>query len=116
MEKALTSCPTVDQYCPSVERDPTMPRAPHWRVFGKRTLYDSPWMRLVKVDVQPPDGNRFEHHVLRLQQVVLALPLRAAGTGVLMLRRHRFVTDQIGWELPGGDSRCRRGLRGDCRP
>src|SRR6476620_11795816 len=23
-------------------------------------------------------------------------------SSVLMLRRHRFVTDEIGWELPGG--------------
>ncbi|WP_111768398.1 NUDIX hydrolase [Nakamurella deserti] len=54
------------------------------------------------VDVEPPDGSRFEHHVVRLQRVILAVALRAGGSEVLMLRRHRFVTDQVGWELPGG--------------
>ena len=56
----------------------------------------------MRVDVEPPDGNRFKHHVVRLQRVVMALVLRLDGSEVLMLRRHRFVTDQIGWELPGG--------------
>ena len=75
---------------------------PRWQVFGERTVYDSPWVRVVRVDVQPPAGDRFEHHVLRLQRVVMALVLSEDRSSVLMLRRHRFVTDEIGWELPGG--------------
>ncbi|MBM9467990.1 NUDIX domain-containing protein [Nakamurella leprariae] len=72
-----------------------------WRVYGERTLYDNPWVRLVRVDVEPPDGHRFEHHVVRLQRVVMVLALRNDGTEALILRRHRFVTDQVGWGLPG---------------
>jgi len=72
-----------------------------WRVFGERTLYDNRWVRLVKVDVQPPHGERFEHHVVRLQRVAIAAVLDDASR-VLMLWRHRFVTDEWGWELPGG--------------
>ncbi len=72
-----------------------------WRVFGERTLYDNPWVRLVKVDVEPPNGKRFEHHVVRLQRVAIAAVLDDADR-VLMLWRHRFVTDEWGWELPGG--------------
>ena len=83
----------------TADRDDEPPR---WHVYGERTLYDSPWVRLVRVEVEPPDGNRFEHHVVRLQRVVMALVLRNGGSEVLMLRRQRFVTDQIGWELPGG--------------
>lgn len=72
-----------------------------WKVFGERTLYDNPWVRLVKVDVEPPNGKRFEHHVVRLQRVAIAAVLDDADR-VLMLWRHRFVTDEWGWELPGG--------------
>jgi 8-oxo-dGTP pyrophosphatase MutT (NUDIX family) len=72
-----------------------------WRVFGERTLYDNHWVRLVKVDVQPPHGERFEHHVVRLQRVAIAAVINDADR-VLMLWRHRFVTDEWGWELPGG--------------
>lgn len=72
-----------------------------WIVHGERTLYDNPWVRLVKVDVEPPGGRRFEHHVVRLQRVAIAAVIDEQDR-VLMLWRHRFVTDQVGWELPGG--------------
>ena len=82
--------------------EPAVQEPPRWQVFGERTIYDNPWVRLVLVDLEPPDGKRFEHHVVRLQRVAVALVLNAAGDQVLMLRRHRFLTDQVGWELPGG--------------
>lgn len=75
---------------------------PVTRVFGERVLYDNPWVRLVRVDIEPPDGRRFWHHVVRLQTVVTALVLDDDGSSILMLHRHRFATDQIGWEAPGG--------------
>jgi 8-oxo-dGTP pyrophosphatase MutT (NUDIX family) len=77
------------------------PESLAWRVHGERTIYDNPWVRLVLVDVEPPDGRRFEHHVVRLQRVVAAVVLDDEDR-VLMLWRHRFVDDSWGWELPGG--------------
>ena len=72
-----------------------------WRQHGERTLFDSPWVRVTKVDVTPPDGNRFEHHVVRLQRVAVAVALDDQDR-VLLVRRHRFITKAWGWELPGG--------------
>jgi len=73
-----------------------------WTVHGERSLYESDWVRLVLTDVEIPNGERFEHHVVRL-------PRNAAGTivhdpdrGVLLLWRHRFITDSWGWEIPAG--------------
>lgn len=71
------------------------------KVYGERTLYDNKWVRLTLVDIEPPDRQRFEHHVVRLQTVALAVVLDEADR-VLMLWRHRFVADEWGWELPGG--------------
>ncbi len=71
------------------------------KVYGERTIYDNPWVRLTLVDIEPPDGHRFEHHVVRLQRVAIALVLNDADE-VLMLWRYRFVADAWGWELPGG--------------
>jgi 8-oxo-dGTP pyrophosphatase MutT (NUDIX family) len=71
------------------------------KVYGERTVYDNPWVRLTLVDVEPPDGHRFEHHVVRLQTVALGLVVNDDDE-VLMLWRHRFATDEWGWELPGG--------------
>ena len=68
---------------------------------GERVLYDSAWVRLVIADVLMPDGTQVDHHVVRM-------PREAAGTvmvqegRVLMLYRHRFITDTWGWEIPAG--------------
>ena len=54
-------------------------------------------------EVETPDGNRFEHLVVRAQTVVLTVVINDEDQ-VLMLRRHRFATSECewGWELPGG--------------
>jgi 8-oxo-dGTP pyrophosphatase MutT (NUDIX family) len=52
------------------------------------------------VDIQAPDGRRFEHYVVRLQRVAVGLVVDSGR--VLMMRRHRFAAGEWGWELPGG--------------
>jgi 8-oxo-dGTP pyrophosphatase MutT (NUDIX family) len=74
-----------------------------WRVRGERYVYESDWMSMSLVEVEPPGSEAFEHHVVRM-------PREAAGTvvwdaqrgAVLMLWRHRFITDRWGWEIPAG--------------
>jgi 8-oxo-dGTP pyrophosphatase MutT (NUDIX family) len=81
--------------------EPDHPDALRTKVFGEREVYSNRWVRLTLVDIEPPDGHRFEHHVVRLQTVVLTLVLDDQDQ-VLMLWRHRFATDEWGWEIPGG--------------
>jgi 8-oxo-dGDP phosphatase len=71
------------------------------KVFGERAVYDNQWVRVALVDIETPDGQRFEHHVVRLKTVAIAAVVDEQDR-VLMLWRHRFVTDEWGWELPGG--------------
>jgi len=72
-----------------------------WIVHGERALYESEWVNLAMADVEIPDERRFDHHVIRV-------PRAAAGTvihrrdEVLLLWRHRFITDTWGWEIPAG--------------
>jgi 8-oxo-dGTP pyrophosphatase MutT (NUDIX family) len=76
-----------------------------WRVHGERSVYDSPWVRLSLVDVEPPGGERYEHHVVRATAHAAGCLVRdGAGPGarVLLLWRHRFITDRWGWEIPAG--------------
>jgi 8-oxo-dGTP pyrophosphatase MutT (NUDIX family) len=80
---------------------PDRPDELRTKIYGERVVYDNPWVRLTLVDIEPPDGRRFEHHVVRLQRVAIAAVLNDADE-VLMLWRHRFVDDSWGWELPGG--------------
>ena len=73
-----------------------------WTIHGERSLYESEWMQLRLVDVELPGGERFEHHVLRIPNEAAATVVHDPGRGVLLLWRHRFVTDSWGWEIPGG--------------
>nr|WP_243711358.1 NUDIX hydrolase [Actinomadura sp. KC216] len=72
-----------------------------WKIHGERTVYDNRWVRLSLADVEPPDMERFEHHVVHLQRVAIAAVIDDQNR-VLMLWRYRFVPQQWGWELPGG--------------
>jgi len=72
-----------------------------WRTFGSREIYQSPELWLGQVDVQLPDGERVWEPVVRLHQAAL-MALVDDQRRVLLVRRHRFVPDLWGWELPGG--------------
>ncbi|HEX4101596.1 MAG TPA: NUDIX hydrolase [Pseudonocardiaceae bacterium] len=72
-----------------------------WKTFGERTIYDNPWVWLGQVDVELPGGERFWHHVVRLQRAALIVVVDDQDRA-LMMWRHRFVQDRWGWELPGG--------------
>ena len=73
-----------------------------WRVHGERSLYDSDWMSLRLVDVEIPGGDRFDHHVLRMPAPAAGTVVHDPSRGVLLLWRHRFITDSWGWEIPAG--------------
>ena len=73
-----------------------------WTVHGERTVYDSEWMRLALVDVELPGGARFDHHVVRYPHAASGTVIVDPDRGVLLLWRHRFITDSWGWEIPGG--------------
>jgi 8-oxo-dGTP pyrophosphatase MutT (NUDIX family) len=72
-----------------------------WKIRGSRAVYDNRWVRVELVDVEPPGGGRFEHHVVRLDSVAVAL-IVDVDECVLMLWRYRFATDDWGYELVGG--------------
>ncbi len=72
-----------------------------WQVHGERQIYDNQWVNLWLVDVQQPDGRRWEHHVVRMRHLAVAVVLNEQKQ-VLMMWRHRFITDTWAWELPMG--------------
>ncbi|MDG5801095.1 NUDIX domain-containing protein [Streptomyces ossamyceticus] len=72
-----------------------------WTVHGEHTLHDTPWVRLRSLDVTQPDGTRADYHVVRLRDVAVTAAVDDRRR-VLMMWRHRFVTDTWAWELPMG--------------
>jgi 8-oxo-dGTP pyrophosphatase MutT (NUDIX family) len=49
-----------------------------------------------------PGGKRFDHHVVRLPRKAVGTVVHDPARGVLLLWRHRFITDSWGWEVPAG--------------
>jgi 8-oxo-dGTP pyrophosphatase MutT (NUDIX family) len=72
-----------------------------WTVHAEREIHDTPWVRLRALDVEQPDGTRTDYHVVRLRDVAVTAAVDDRRR-VLMMWRHRFVTDTWAWELPMG--------------
>lgn len=77
-------------------------KAGEWLVHGKRSIYESEWIKVGLADITVPSGERFEHHVVWLPPAAMALVLDDASEKVLLSYRHRFVPDLWNYELPGG--------------
>ncbi|MFI5046752.1 MAG: NUDIX hydrolase [Acidimicrobiia bacterium] len=73
-----------------------------WIVHGEREIYDSEWIRLTLVDVEVPGGPRFDHHVVRMPNFAAGTVVHDPARGLLLIYRHRFITDTWGWEVPAG--------------
>ena len=73
-----------------------------WIIHGERVVDDTRRLRLSIVQVELPDGVRFEQYVLRMPRAAMTVLLDNPGEHVLMIWRHRFVLDCWTWELPGG--------------
>jgi 8-oxo-dGTP pyrophosphatase MutT (NUDIX family) len=73
-----------------------------WTIHGEQPIYRSDWVTLSLVDIELPSGGRFDHHVVRMPRDAAAVVMIDAEERVLLLRRHRFITDTWGWEIPAG--------------
>ena len=72
-----------------------------WRVTSEAELYRDDWLDIRLADVELPDGTRLSHRIIKTPPYagVAAIDDRRR---VLLLWRHRFITDSWGWEIPGG--------------
>jgi ADP-ribose pyrophosphatase len=76
---------------------------PHWKVLRRVTVYDSPWVRLHRDDIQLPDGLLIEgHHVIDMPRpAVGVVPIGDDGR-ILLIEHFRFITNTTNWEIPAG--------------
>jgi 8-oxo-dGTP pyrophosphatase MutT (NUDIX family) len=72
-----------------------------WQTFGERLVYDNKWVKVGLTDVQAPNGERWDYHVVHLARIAIALIVNS-NDEALMLWRYRFATKQWGYELLGG--------------
>lgn len=66
-------------------------------------MYESDWVNVYLDDVELPDGTHIDHHILTMPKASqTAIVLNGAGDQILLIWRHRFITDKWGWEVPAG--------------
>ena len=71
-----------------------------WTVHCEKPLYEDEWLDLRLADVELPDGRHLEHRLIRTRPSAGCVIIR--DEQVLLLWRHRFITDTWGWEIPVG--------------
>jgi UDP-glucose 4-epimerase len=86
---------------PATPGPPPRAAAERWEVLGRSSLYESEWVGLSLVTVKPPEREPYDHHVVTLPAAVGAV-VACPRKGVLLLHRHRFITDSVGYEIPAG--------------
>ncbi len=72
-----------------------------WIVHSEKPLYTDPWLDIRLADVELPDGRHLEHRLIRTPPGAGAV-ITDQHQRVLLLWRHRFITDTWGWEIPVG--------------
>ncbi|MFG1704066.1 NUDIX domain-containing protein [Nonomuraea sp. M3C6] len=72
-----------------------------WQVHSERTLYADQWLDVRVADVELPDGRHLDHRLVRTAPGAGAV-VTDDQNRVLLIWRHRFITDSWGWEIPLG--------------
>lgn len=72
-----------------------------WQVHSEEPLYTDRWLDVRVADVELPDGRHLHHRLIRTAPGAGAVVTDDQGR-VLLIWRHRFITDSWGWEIPIG--------------
>ncbi|MEO3805734.1 NUDIX domain-containing protein [Nonomuraea sp. B1E8] len=72
-----------------------------WLVHSETSLHSDEWLDLRIADVELPDGRRLDHRLVRTAPGA-GVVVTDGHDRVLLIWRHRFITDTWGWEIPLG--------------
>jgi 8-oxo-dGTP pyrophosphatase MutT (NUDIX family) len=72
-----------------------------WHIHEETEAWGNAWLSVRRLDVEQPDGERIDYHAVRLKDVAAAV-VTDGEDRVLLMWRHRFLTDRWAWELPMG--------------
>jgi 8-oxo-dGTP pyrophosphatase MutT (NUDIX family) len=72
-----------------------------WKVVSERPLYNDEWLDIRLADIELPGGRHLSHRLIRTPPGAGVVAV-SADRRVLLIWRHRFITDTWGWEIPVG--------------
>src|SRR3954452_16284955 len=75
-----------------------------WIVHSEQDLYRDQWVYVVAADVEIPGGRHLDHRIIRTAAPGAGIVV-VQNQRVLLLWRHRFITETWAWEIPQGGIR-----------
>lgn len=69
-------------------------------IHSEGEVWGNRWLSVRRLDVEQPDGERVDYHAVRLKDIAAAVVTQ--DERVLLMWRHRFLTDTWAWEIPMG--------------
>lgn len=72
-----------------------------WKVNAERSLYKDQWVDVRAADVELPDGSHLDHRLIHTSAAAGVVVVNECQR-VLLLWRHRFITNTWGYEIPLG--------------
>jgi 8-oxo-dGTP pyrophosphatase MutT (NUDIX family) len=72
-----------------------------WKVHSEEPLYQDEWLDIRLADVEISAGRHLSHRLIRTPPGAAAVVVDERSR-VLLIWRHRFITDSWGWEIPIG--------------
>lgn len=73
-----------------------------WSPGEEKTVYESDWMTVSTSKTVLPDTSTIDHHIVRCGDGGANIICYEADKGILMVWRHRIISNCWSWELPGG--------------
>ena len=73
-----------------------------WRIRGKETAFENPWIKIVDHDVIHPDGSDGEYGVVHFKNIAIGIMPFDKDGNITLVGQHRFPFDAYSWELPEG--------------
>jgi hypothetical protein len=70
-----------------------------WNNLAEHTVYENQWLTVNLADVELPDGRHLAHFLIRQRPVALCAVVNPENE-VLLLWRHRFITDTWAGSYP----------------
>jgi len=77
-----------------------MPNNNPWQTISSETIFENPWIKLVKDEVITPTGKPGSYTILEAKPFVIVVAIQ--GDQVLMIDQHRYPINRTTLEFPAG--------------
>ncbi len=75
-----------------------------WKTISSKRVHENPWYQVFKDEVIRPDGAKGTYHVVKTQGPSVFVVAVNSKNEICIVKIHRYPTNQVSFEIPGGNS------------